>query len=89
MAENLNEYFSLVFTREAISALLVPETKLEGRESEHLGQLIVTPQIVGKKIRDVKDNKSSGWDGIPKSQVRCQQTSEFNIGDLQTIRKTN
>ena len=32
MAENLNEYFSLVFTREDISILPVLETKFEGRE---------------------------------------------------------
>ena len=44
MAENLNEYFSSVFTREDISALPVPETKFEGRESDYLGQLIVTPK---------------------------------------------
>ena len=31
MAENLNEYFSSVFTREDTSALPVPETKFEGR----------------------------------------------------------
>ena len=30
MAENLNEYFSSLFTREDISALPVPETKFEG-----------------------------------------------------------
>ena len=34
MAENLNEYFSSVFTREDISALPVPGTKFEGRESD-------------------------------------------------------
>ena len=38
MAENLNEYFSSVFTREYISALPVPETTFEGRESDYLGQ---------------------------------------------------
>ena len=65
MAENLNEYFSSVFTREDISALPVPETKFEGRESDYLGQLIVTPKMVAKKIRDMKDNKSPGVDGIP------------------------
>ena len=33
MADNLNEYFSLVFTgEEGISTLPVPETKFEGRE---------------------------------------------------------
>ena len=40
MAENLIEYFSSVFTREDIT--VVPETKFEGRESDYLGQLIVT-----------------------------------------------
>ena len=33
MAENLSEYFSLVFTREDISSLPVLETKFEGREN--------------------------------------------------------
>ena len=123
-----------LFTREDISALPVPETKFEGRESDYLGQLIVTRKIVAKKIRDMKDNKSPGVDGIPpkllleiveqisiplatvfnlsfeegvvplewkeaniiniinikriNKQVRELLTSEFNIGDLQTIRKT-
>ena len=31
MAENLNEYFSSVFTREDITALPIPETKFEVR----------------------------------------------------------
>ena len=46
MAENLNEYFSSVFTRKYISALPVIETKFEGRESDYLGQLIITPNMV-------------------------------------------
>ena len=50
MAENLNDYFSSVFTGEEISALPVPETKFEGRESDNLGQLIVTPKMVATKI---------------------------------------
>ena len=66
MAEkNLNDYFSSVFTREDISALPIPETKFKGRESDYLGHLIVNPNMVAKKIRDMKDNKSHGMDGIP------------------------
>ena len=57
MAENLNEYFSLVFTRDDISALPLPETNFEGRHSDYFGQLVVTPKMVAKKIRDMKDNK--------------------------------
>ena len=65
MAENLNEYFSTVFIREDTSALPVPVTTFEGRESDYLGQLIVTPKMVAKKIRDMKENKSPGVDEIP------------------------
>ena len=65
MAENLNEYFSSMFTREDISILPVLETKFEGREFDYLGQLIVTPTMVAMKIRDMKDNKSAAVDGIP------------------------
>ena len=54
MAENLIEYFSSLFTREDISALLVPETQFEGRgESHYLGQLIVTPKMAAKNISDM------------------------------------
>ena len=45
MAENLNEYFSSVFTREDI-ILPVLETKFEGRESDYLG-FICNPNYGG------------------------------------------
>ena len=60
MTEHLNEYFSLVFTREDISILPVLQTKFEGGESDYLGQLIVTPKMVAIKIRDMKDNNVDG-----------------------------
>ena len=63
MAENLNDYFSSVFARENIS--IFEETKFEGREFDYLGQLIVTPTMVAMKIRDMKDIKSPGVDGVP------------------------
>ena len=34
-------------------------------KSYYLGQLIVTPEMVPKKIKAMKDNKSPGVDGIP------------------------
>ena len=58
MAEVLNEYFSSVFTTEDISSLPVPFTKFEGNTSEELGQLCVTPEMIAKKIKKKKDNKS-------------------------------
>ena len=41
MAEDLNGYFSSVFTREDIGSLPVPYAKFQ--ETKYLGQLIVTP----------------------------------------------
>ena len=70
MAEVLNEYFSPVFITEDISALPVPLTKFEGSKSEHLGQLFVTPEMILKKIKKMKDNKSPGVDGIPPKLLK-------------------
>ena len=53
------------FTAEDISSLPVPVTKFEGDKSDHLGQLFVTSEIIAKKIKKIKDNKSPGVDGIP------------------------
>jgi len=40
------------------------EKRFKGRDSNYLGQLIVTQTIVAKKLRDMKD-RSPGVDGIP------------------------
>ena len=64
MAEKLNMHFSSVFTREDTSLLPVPETKFNGSEEERLGQLIVTPEVVASKIKNMKENKSPGVDGL-------------------------
>ena len=58
MAEDLNGYFSSVFTREDISSLPVPGGKFQETKSDYLGPLIVTPEMVAKKIKAMKDNKS-------------------------------
>ena len=86
MAEVLNEYFSSVFTIEDISTLPVPFTKFEGSKSEHLGQLFVTPEMIAKKIKKMKDNKSRGIDGIPPKllkeiveQISTPLTKLFNL----------
>ena len=80
------QYFSSVFTREDISILPVLETKFEGREFDYLGQLIVTPTMVAMKIRDMKDNKSPGVDGIPAKllleiveQISIPLATVFNL----------
>ena len=65
MAEDLNGYFSSVFTKEDISSLPVADAKFQGAKSDYLGPLIVTPELVAKKIKAMKDNKSPGVDGIP------------------------
>ena len=47
-----------MFTREDISSLPVPDTKFQEAKFNYLGQLIVTPEMVAKKIKAMKDNKS-------------------------------
>ena len=85
MAENLNDYFSSVFTRDDISALPIPETKFEGRESYYLGQLIVTPKMVANKISDMKDNKSPGVDGIPPKLQNCRTNQHTACNSVQFV----
>ena len=65
MAEDLNVYFSSVFTKEDISSLPVADAKFQGAKSDYLGPLVVTPELVARKIKAMKDNKSPGVDGIP------------------------
>ena len=86
MAEVLNEYFSSVFTTEDISSLPVPFIQFEGNKSEHLGQLFGTPEMIAKKIKNMKDNKSPGVDGIPRKllkeiveQISTPLTKVFNF----------
>ena len=40
MAEDLNDYFSSVFTKEDIRSLPVPDAKFQEAKSDYLGQLI-------------------------------------------------
>ena len=65
MAEDLNGYFSSVFTKEDISSLPVADAKFQEVKSDYLGPLVVTPELVAKKIKAMKDKKSPGVDGIP------------------------
>ena len=39
--------------------------QFQGAKSYYLGPLVVTPELVAKKIKAMKDNKSPGVDGIP------------------------
>ena len=65
MTEVLNQYFNSVFSTEDISSHSVPITIFDGDKSDHLGQLFVTPEMIAKKIKKMKDNKSPGIDGKP------------------------
>ena len=74
MAENLNGYLSSVFTREDISSLPVPDAKFQEAKSDYLGQLTGTPEVVTKKIKAMKDNRSPGLDRIvPKLMETVEQ----------------
>ena len=78
MAEDLNGYFSSVFTREYINSLAVPDATFQEAKSDYLGQFIVTPEMVAKKIKQTKDNKSPGVDGIPPTLL-MEKVEQVNI----------
>ena len=86
MAEDLNGYFSSVFTKEYINALPVVDAKFQGAKSYYLGPSVVTPELVAKEIKAMKDNKSPGVDGIPPKllmetveQISIPLASVFNF----------
>ena len=75
-----------MFTREDISSLPVPDAKFQEAKSDYLGQLIVTPEMVAKKIKTMKDNKSPGVGEIPPKllmetveQISIPLAREFNL----------
>ena len=78
MAESLNGYFSSVFTREDISSVPVPDAKFLEGKSGYLGLLIVTPEMVAKKIKAMKDNKSLGVDRIP-SKLLMERVDQISL----------
>ena len=75
-----------MFTKEDISSLPVADAKFQGAKSDYLGPLVVTPELVAKKIKAMKDNKSPGVDGIlPKllmetvEQISIPLARVFNL----------
>ena len=45
--------------------LPVPDAKFQAGKSDYLRPLIVTPEMLANKIKEMKDNKSPGVDVIP------------------------
>ena len=79
MAEDLNGYFSSVFTKEDISSLPVADAKFQEAKSDYLGPLVVTQEMVAKKIKAMKDNKSPGVDGIPPKLLMESTTNQYTL----------
>ena len=57
-------HFNSLFTREDTCSLPVPETTFNGSEGKRLGQKFLTPEVLASKIKNMKENKSPGIDGI-------------------------
>ena len=79
MAEVQNAYYSSVFTTKDISSL--PVTKFD-----HYGQLFVTPEMIAKKIKNMKDHKSLGVDGIPPKLLKEIVTNSRRNSSFRTER---
>ena len=70
MAEELNKYFSSVFTREDTANVPVPPPM---RTRSRLTKSFVTTQKVRRKIRQLKPHSAAGPDGIaPKLLQQCE-----------------
>ena len=77
MAENLNQFFSSVFTLEEVISLPIPETKFMKTEADdYLGML--ANKMVANKIKAMKDNKSPGVNGIPP-KLLLQTVEQISI----------
>ena len=92
MGEDLNGYFTSVFTREDINSLPVPDDKFQEAKLNYLWQLIVTPGMVAKKIKATKDNKSPGVDGTPPKllmetveQISIPLARVFNLSSKEGV----
>ena len=53
----------------SISAKFFPQ-KMSAHFQFHLEQLFVTPEMIAKKIKKMKDNKSPGVDRIPPKLLK-------------------
>lgn len=62
MAEELNRYFSSVFTREGSTANIPVGT--QHRVERKLIRLHITTEIVRKKLKDLRTTAAAGPDGI-------------------------
>ena len=53
---------------------------ISGAKSYYLGRLIVTPEMVAKKIKAMKDNKSPGVNEIPPTNqyTTCKSVQLVN-----------
>ena len=69
--------------QEDISSLAVPDAKFQEAKSDYLGRLFVTPEMVAKKIKTVKDNKLPGVCGIPPKLI--METVEQIVYHLQVF----
>ena len=82
MAEHLNGYFSSVFTKEDISSLPVADAKFQEAKSDYLGPLVVTPEMVAKKIKAMKDTKSRGVDTTVKEKdLGVTISADMNVSE--------
>ena len=65
MCNILNNYFSSVFTSERLEGLAVLEDKIKIKNvSRDLNDVLITEEVVYKKLCSLKTNKAHGQDGM-------------------------
>jgi hypothetical protein len=68
-----------MFPLEEVNSLPIPETKFIKTEADdYLGMLVVTQEMVGNKIKAMKNNKPPEVDGIPP-KLLLETVEQINI----------
>ena len=70
MTEELNNYFSSVFTHEDTSGIPQVENIFQGSPSEELNDLHITPDEVERLLGKLRDDKAAGADDIVPKLLR-------------------
>ena len=75
-----------------IISLPVPYATFHEAKSDYSGQLIVIPEMVAEQVKAMKDNKSTGVDGIPPKlqmeaveQISIPLATVFNLSSKEGV----
>ena len=63
-AETSNDFFCSVFTKESNSDMPVPDTCYDGNNDDTLEDIVITPEMILRKLQHLKLDKAAGNDSL-------------------------